>query len=115
MHNFMKKFFSVMLLAFAIIFIGNNFANAAERDESDFIGAAYEAKVVNCNEWISLRYSPSANSDRIATIPLGAIVTVYDGPAIGIDGFYPVEYRGMKGYCLKEYLKYYSGGGAPRH
>ena len=110
----MQKIFSAILLATILIF-STNFADAASRNERDFIGAAYEAKVVNCNEWISLRYSPSANSDRIATIPLGAIVTVYDGPAIGIDGFYPVEYRGMKGYCLKEYLKYYSGGGAPRH
>ncbi len=110
----MKKFLSVMLLAGILIFVGSQ-AEAASRDERDFIGAAYEAKVVNCNEWISLRYSPSASSERIATIPLGAIVTVYDGDAAGIDGFYPVEYRGMKGYCLKEYLRYYSGGGAPRH
>ena len=110
----MKKILSVMLLTVAIIFVGSQ-AEAASRDERDFIGAAYEAKVVNCNEWISLRYSPSVSSERIATIPLGAIVTVYDGAAWGIDGFYPVEYRGMKGYCLKEYLQYYSGGGAPRY
>ena len=109
----LKKIFSVMLLATVFIFVGNQ-AEAYSRNERDFIGAAYEAKVVNCNEWISLRYSPSTSSERIATIPLGAIVTVYDGPVWGIDGFYPVEYRGMKGYCLKEYLQYYSGGGAPR-
>lgn len=110
----MKKFFSVVLLATILIF-STNFANAAQRDESDFIGAAYQAKVVNCKEWISLRYSPSTYSERITTIPLGAIVTVYDGSAWGIDGFYPVEYKGMKGYCLKEYLQYHSGGGVPRY
>ena len=92
----MQKFFSAVLLATILIF-STNFVDAASRDERDFIGAAYEAKVVNCNEWISLRYSPSVDSDRIATIPLGTIVTVYDGPAWGIDGFYSVEYRGMKG------------------
>ena len=83
----MKKFFSLMLLAVAIIFVGNNVADAAARNERDFIGAAYEARVVNCNEWISLRYSPSTSSERITTIPLGAIVTVYDGE---VAGFYPV-------------------------
>ena len=110
----MKKIFSVVLLVVTIIFVGNS-ANAASRDERDFIGAAYEAKIVNCNEWISLRYSPSTSSKRIATIPLGEIVTVYDGDVAGIDGFYPVEYQGMRGYCLKEYLEYYGGGGAPRY
>ena len=110
----MKKFFSVMLLAVTIIFASNQ-ADAAARDERDFIGAAYQAKVVNCTEWISLRYSPSTSAERITTIPLGAIVTVYDGDVAGINGFYPVEYRGMKGYCLKEYLQYHSGGGAPRY
>ena len=111
----MKKFLSVMLLTIAVIFVSNTQANAATRDERDFIGAAYEAKVVNCNEWISLRYHPSTYAERITKIPLGAIVTVYDGDVAGIDGFYPVEYHGMKGYCLKEYLQYYSGGGAPRY
>ena len=107
----MKKLLSVMLLAIALIFVGNN-AEAAARDESDFIGAAYQARVVNCNEWISLRYSPSTSAERMTTIPLGAIVTVYGGD---VAGFCPVEYRGMKGYCLTAYLQYYSGGGAPRH
>lgn len=112
----MKKIFSTVVVMFvlAVVIILPNQANAAGRDERDFRGASYQARVVNCNEWISLRYAPSGNSERIATIPLGAVVTVYEGPVWGIDGFYPVEYRGMRGYCLKEYLSYHSGGGAPR-
>ena len=111
----MKKFLSAILFAAILIFVEVSQSNAAARDENDFIGAAYKAKVVNCNEWISLRYAPSANSERMAKIPLGTIVTVYDGAVWGIDGFYPVEYNGLCGYCLKDYLEYHSGGGAPRY
>lgn len=106
----MKKIISVLL--FAILLFAQQ-AYAAERDEKNFRGATYEAKVVNCNEWISLRYSPSVYSKVLMRIPLGTIVTVYDGSAWGIDGFYPVEYNGFRGYCLKDYLEYHSGGGAP--
>lgn len=107
-----KKIFSFILLSTFIIFLSNQ-VSAESRDESHFIGASYEAKVANCSEWISLRYAPSADSERIAKIPLGTVVTVYDGPVWGIDGFYPVEYNGLKGYCFKDYLEYYRGGGAP--
>lgn len=105
----MKKIISVLL--FTILFFAQQ-AYAAERDSRDFRGATYEAKVVNCNEWISLRYSPSVYSEVLTRIPLGTIVTVYDGSVWGIDGFYPVEYSGFRGYCLKDYLEYHSGGGA---
>lgn len=106
----MKKIISVLL--FAILLFAQQ-AYAAERDSRDFRGATYEAKVVNCNEWISLRYAPSVYSEVLTRIPLGTIVTVYDGFVWGIDGFYPVEYSGFRGYCLKDYLEYHSGGGAP--
>ena len=106
----MKKFVCLLLLT---IFILAQHAYAAERDARNFRGATYEAKVVNCNEWISLRYAPSVYSEVLTRIPLGTIVTVYDGSVWGIDGFYPVEYNGFRGYCLKDYLEYHSGGGAP--
>ena len=104
----MKKMIFVLL--FAILLFAQH-TDAAERDARNFRGATYEAKVVNCNEWISLRYSPSVYSEVLTRIPLGTIVTVYD--AGDIDGFQPVEYKGIRGYCLKDYLKYHSGGGAP--
>ena len=106
------RYFSIIMLGLALITISNS-SIAAERSERDFIGASYEGIVVNCNEWITLRYAPSADSPSLTKIPLGTIVTVLDGDAAGIDGFYPVIYNGLKGYCMKEYLKYYSGGGAP--
>jgi len=102
----MKKFFSVILLATVLIFAGNSQTDAASRNEYDFDEPPLVYRVVNCNEWISLRYAPSVYSERLAKIPLGAIVTVFDCAGYGIDGFYPVEYRGMKGYCLREYLQY---------
>jgi len=108
----LKRLCLVMLLATMVIFLPGT-ADARERNEGDFFGASYKAVVANCDEWISLRYAPSSDSERLAEIPLGTIVVVYDGPVWGIDGFYPVEYAGMKGYCLKDYLEYHSGGGAP--
>ncbi len=108
----MKNF---LVVALAVIAISISLtAQAAERDERDFQGAAYQARVVNCESWVSLRYSPSTAARRLTQIPLGTIVTVYDGPVWGIDGFYPVEYGGFKGYVLKDYLEYAGGGGAPR-
>ena len=108
----MKKIFTALLLSFVLTI--SLTAQAAERNEDDFIGAAYEARVVNCQSWVSLRYAPSTSSERLIQIPLGTIVTVYDCAVWGIDGFYPVEYEGYCGYVLKDYLEYHSGGGAPR-
>ena len=108
----MKKVFAIVALVFALSIAVQ--VQAADRDERDFRGAAYQARVVNCQQWVSLRYAPSTSSQRLAEIPLGAIVSVYDGPVWGIDGFYPVEYNGRRGYVLKDYLEYAGGGGAPR-
>ena len=112
----LKKLFPVLLLT-AMLILFSNTADASryrtERDERDFRGASYNGIVVNCEEWISLRSAPSADANVIAKLPLGTVVIVYDGPSYGINGFYPVEYEGMKGYCLKDYLEYYSGGGGP--
>lgn len=110
----MYSLLTVLMLTLALLMVSGNInVEAAERSEQDFIGAAFEGIVVNCNEWITLRYAPSADSASLARIPLGTIVTVMDGNIAVIDGFYPVIYRGIKGYCMRQYLKYYSGGGAP--
>lgn len=60
-------------------------------------------KVVNCNESISLRESPSTSAEALCQIPLGATVFVISDSA---NGFYKVEYDGMTGYALAEYLSY---------
>ncbi|MBE5807543.1 MAG: SH3 domain-containing protein [Clostridiales bacterium] len=57
--------------------------------------------VVNCDEWVSLRASPSTQSDRVTKVPLGASVQAYD---CRDDRFYYCEYQGARGYILMEYL-----------
>ena len=108
----MLKKFCLMAMLTLVIMVAVNTADAAERNEGDFIGATYDAMVVNCDEWISLRYAPSTDAVKLAEIPLGTVVVVHD--TMDIDGFYPVEYSGMKGYCLKDYLEYCGGAGAPK-
>ena len=110
----MKNLLRGMFIALVLSVILPHQVNAAERNEQDFIGATFKAYVAHCDDWISLRYAPSTSSERMAKIPLGTVVTVYDGPVWGIDGFYPVEYNGIRGYCLKDYLEYHSDSGAPR-
>ena len=61
--------------------------------------------VVNCNESISLRTSPSTSAYAAKQIPLGATVE-YLGDAG--NGFYKVRYNGTTGYALASYLIYFS-------
>ena len=58
--------------------------------------------VVNCQESITLRTSPSTSAAEICQIPLGATVS-YSG--VEENGFYLVVYDGNTGYALKEYLQ----------
>lgn len=71
-----------------------------------------------------MRRFPSTSSERIAEIPLNATVVVFydliplDAGRVFIhevesNGFRPVIYRGMKGYCLTEYLEPHSDEGGP--
>ena len=66
--------------------------------------------VVNCREWISLREYPSNSAPRLAEIPLGAKVSVYNKFfRSGEPGIYNlfvwVTYNGMKGYALYHYIR----------
>ena len=101
----MKKVFILLFLVWVVLLVLPTQVNAAEREDSDFIAVVYEARVINCNSGISLYYAPSSNSEKMTNIPFGTIVKVYDLFVEGIDGFYPVKYNGMCGYCLKDYLK----------
>lgn len=58
--------------------------------------------VVNCNESITLRTSPSTKAHEIMQIPLGASVDYIESAA---NGFYHVSYRGYNGYALASYLQ----------
>lgn len=57
--------------------------------------------VVNCNESITLRTSPSTSSTEICQIPLGASVSYISSD---INGFYKIAYQGKTGYALAAYL-----------
>lgn len=61
-----------------------------------------KAKVVNCKEWITLRQTPSTSAASLARIPLGSYVSYISNAS---DGFYCIEYNGMRGYALQAYLE----------
>lgn len=96
----MKKFF-VVIAVFAVMIS----ASVAQAHMGDY----YWARVVNCNEWISLREEPSTEAPRLARIPLGSLVKIYKGllgerHSSPMNGFYWTEYNGMRGWCLMEYI-----------
>ncbi|ETO97156.1 SH3 domain protein [Lachnoanaerobaculum sp. MSX33] len=64
----------------------------------------WSGKVVRCNEYITLRRTPSTKGEEITKIPLGAIVTVYSGAD---KGFYYIDYDGFEGYALAGYIDAY--------
>lgn len=80
--------------------------NSSYEDEGDscddpgyYLGGMY---VVNCEEWISLREYASTSSARLDQIPLGTFLEAYQVD----DRFARVNYNGMTGYVLLEYLSY---------
>ena len=65
--------------------------------------------VVNCRESITLRNAPSVYADEITQIPLGQAVGFIENAG---NGFYKINYDGLVGYALAQYLspnKYGSG------
>lgn len=64
----------------------------------------WSGKVVRCNEYITLRRTPSTKGEEIIKIPLGSIVTVYSGAD---NGFYYIYYDGFEGYALAGYIDAY--------
>ena len=65
---------------------------------------SWRGKVVRCNEFITLRKTPSTKGEELIKIPLGAIVTVYSGAD---NGFYYINYGGIEGYALASYIDVY--------
>ena len=82
----MKKIFSVMLLAVALIFISgqNNQAEANFDLNRDFnskfvpVSYIYAGRVVGISTYLSLRESPSEYSREIMRIPNGAELSLRD-------------------------------------
>jgi len=103
----MKKFFAT-LAVLAVIMIAPSVKVEAAVFEPMTTGALYWARVVNCNEWITLRDSPSVYGAALAHISLGTRVKVYKDTANGEgfirNGFYRTFYDGMWGWCLADYI-----------
>lgn len=57
--------------------------------------------VVNCNQSITLRTSPSTSASEITQIPLGQAVGYIENAG---NGFYKINYDGAVGYSLASYL-----------
>lgn len=76
----------------------------AETDSEEDSGSEvkYETYyVVNCNESITLRKSPSTKAGEICQIPFGAAVSFVETSE---NGFYKIIYNGKTGYGLASYL-----------
>jgi len=58
-------------------------------------------KVVNCEEWVSLREQPDAASECLVEVPLGAIV---ENCSVKTKAFTYAEYGGLSGYIMSQYL-----------
>ena len=75
-----------------------------EYTEEETVANEYRTMyVVNCNESITLRTSPSTSASEICQIPLGATVSYVESAA---NGFYKVVYLGNTGYALASYLQF---------
>ena len=109
----MKKIFSVMVLAVAMIL-----ANGLNNQVSATSGADYEAWVIDDVDYLSLMSgpSPSYNYDELARMPLGARIIVHrdggnswaDYPKYRHDyndNFVSVTYNGINGFAHKRYIK----------
>ena len=65
--------------------------------------------VVNCRESITLRNAPSVYADEITQIPLGQAVGFIENAG---NGFYKINYDGLVGYALAQYLSPNKNGGS---
>lgn len=91
----MKKLLAVLVFGVMLLY---SFEGSASTKVTNTEGGLY---VVNCNESISLRSSPSVEASALAQIPLGAAVQVVGN---GTHGFAHVSYKGINGYALYDYL-----------
>lgn len=58
--------------------------------------------VVNCSTGVSLRETASKKADKLADVALGEKVRSFDHEE---NGFLEVEYNGIRGFILKDYLE----------
>lgn len=85
----MKK---IIILCSIIALLLSNFSLAEE---------SRQMRIVNCESWASMRESADSHSERLAKVPLDAVVEALD-----IDGaFAYCVYDGIHGYILTDYLE----------
>ena len=96
--------------------------DAGENAASPFVnafrydGAAFRReekpnmRIVNCNDYVSLRSTADKSSARLAKVPLGASVLAY--PDEEQNGFILCVYQDKYGYILAEYLEPITGTAA---
>lgn len=92
----------ILALALALLLVA-----AVAVAESTYIG---DMVVVNCQEWVSLRAEPSVDSDRLAKVPLGALVT---GCREAENHFIRCDYDGLRGYIRDDLLERVEEEAAP--
>lgn len=82
-----------------IVYITQDSGANNTKSENNTVSATYY--VVNCDEYITLRNSPSTSAGEITKIPLGKAVGYIENAG---NGFYKINYNGAVGYALASYL-----------
>ena len=94
----------VVCLFMALCMMLPAFASCANADTVTFVDpGTYLGTmcVFNCDEWVSLRAQPDTQSERLAKVPLGAVVyNCY----MQDDRFIYAEYEDLCGFILADYL-----------
>lgn len=89
----MKKIVKICCIVIAFLFVVCSLAEQRR-----------QMQIVNCESWVSMRESANTHSNRLAKVPLGAIVEV-----LRVDGsFAYCLYDGNAGYILIDYLVDYN-------
>lgn len=86
----MKKLISLLMIA-ALMLTGTAFARGA------YLGTL---TVVNCENWVTLRETPSTSAATVARVPYGENVDAY----YYNSRFTECYYKGLHGYILSDYL-----------
>lgn len=107
----MKSTFLLITLLVTLTFSVTTFASgkpvSVNLSSSTNVVATYF--VVNCRESITLRNAPSVYADEITQIPLGQAVGFIENAG---NGFYKINYDGLVGYALAQYLSPNKNGGS---
>lgn len=93
------KRLAVMICLLLCLMIAAESALAATSSAAEYLG---DMQVVNCKQWVSLRRTPSTEAKRLATVPLGSIVTNCHSAS---NGFVQCDYMGQTGFILEKYLR----------